>query len=134
MGHLSDVEVVRFHPNCNYVLTGSSDHTCRLWDVQKGACVRIFAKHSGPITCASISSDGKTLASAGYIYLNIGTDNVIKLWDIGSGRCIKSMSGHTGTINSLEFSKNGSMLASGSGDDTVRLWDTNKSTDDYKRY
>ena len=35
-------QVVRFHPNCNYLATGSSDRTCRLWDVQSGQCVRLF--------------------------------------------------------------------------------------------
>ena len=47
VGHLSDVDVssfsnspkvVQFHPNCNYVITGSSDHTCRMWEIQTGNC------------------------------------------------------------------------------------------------
>ena len=30
-GHEQDVDVVKFHPNCNYVATGGSDKTIRLW-------------------------------------------------------------------------------------------------------
>jgi transcription initiation factor TFIID subunit 5 len=119
-------QVVKFHPNCNYVLTGSSDQTCRLWDVQKGTCVRIFAKHNGPVTAAAISPDGRTMASA-------GTDNVIKLWDMGSGKPIKSMA-VLSTVFSLDFSRNGAILASGGADDCVRLWDTKKSNDEFKSY
>ena len=36
------VQTVRFHPNGNYVATGSMDKSCRLWDLQSGECVRVF--------------------------------------------------------------------------------------------
>lgn len=44
-GHLADVTCTRFHPNSNYVVTGSSDRTIRMWDVLTGNCVRIFTGH-----------------------------------------------------------------------------------------
>lgn len=84
-GHLSDVNVskladsqpmsplligvwlqcVTFHPNSLYIATGSSDRTCRLWDVQKGMCVRVFVGHRGSVMKVKISPDGRWLASAG---------------------------------------------------------------------
>ena len=36
-------QVAQFHPNGKYVVTGSSDHTCRLWDIHNGQCVRLLA-------------------------------------------------------------------------------------------
>lgn len=44
-GHLADITCTRFHPNSNYVVTGSSDRTIRLWDVLTGNCVRILTGH-----------------------------------------------------------------------------------------
>ena len=38
-------QCVQFHPNTNYVATGSTDRSVRLWDVQHGDCVRIFTGH-----------------------------------------------------------------------------------------
>ena len=35
-------QTVAFHPNGNYLATGSTDLTCRLWDVQSGHCVRVM--------------------------------------------------------------------------------------------
>jgi transcription initiation factor TFIID subunit 5 len=36
VGHQGDVDVVRWHPNCQYLATGSCDRTVRLWDVASG--------------------------------------------------------------------------------------------------
>ena len=40
--HFIILQVARIHPNGSYIATGSSDHTCRLWDINNGACVRVF--------------------------------------------------------------------------------------------
>ena len=36
---------VAFHPNCNYVATGSCDRTVRFWDLNTGSSVRFFTGH-----------------------------------------------------------------------------------------
>jgi hypothetical protein len=107
---------VRFHPNSLYLATGSSDWTARLWDVQKGACVRAFLGHRGNVSALAFSPDGRYLASA-------GEDLAVNLWDLGSGRRIKSMTGHTASIYSLAFSQESALLVSGGADWTVRCWD-----------
>ena len=39
VGHFSDVDCLTFHPNNNYVASGSSDRSVRLWDARlKKAC------------------------------------------------------------------------------------------------
>ena len=88
-GHLSDVDVsqtykmvylwdwltyavlcqcVQFHPNSLYLATGSSDWTARLWDVQKGSCLRVFIGHQGIVSTLAFSPDGKYLATAGMYF------------------------------------------------------------------
>ena len=80
-GHLSDVDVsefafmlkrtepqmqcVQFHPNSLYLATGSSDWTARLWDVQRGTCLRVFIGHQAAVSALALSPDGKYLATAG---------------------------------------------------------------------
>jgi hypothetical protein len=46
------------------------------------------------------------------------------LWDLERGEEVARLRGHTSFIWSLAFSRDGATLVSGSGDATVRLWDT----------
>ncbi|KAK6147983.1 hypothetical protein DH2020_018895 [Rehmannia glutinosa] len=120
-GHLSDVDCVQWHANCNYIATGSSDRTVRLWDVQSGECVRIFVGHRSMILCLAMSPDGRYMASG-------DEDGTIMMWDLATGRCISPLVGHNSCIWSLSFSCEGSLLASGSADCTVKLWDVATSS------
>ncbi|KAK2098930.1 Transcription initiation factor TFIID subunit 5 [Saguinus oedipus] len=115
--------VARFHPNSNYVATGSADRTVRLWDVLNGNCVRIFTGHKGPIHSLTFSPNGRFLATG-------ATDGRVLLWDIGHGLMVGELKGHTDTVCSLRFSRDGEILASGSMDNTVRLWDAIKAFED----
>nr|GMD51969.1 transcription initiation factor TFIID subunit 5 [Ipomoea batatas] len=116
-----NLQCVQWHANCNYIATGSSDKTVRLWDVQSGECVRIFIGHRSMILSLAMSPDGRYMASG-------DEDGKIMVWDLASGRCITPLVGHTSCVWTLDFSCEGSLLASGSADCTVKLWDITTST------
>ncbi|CAN8003045.1 unnamed protein product [Ixodes pacificus] len=114
-------QCVKFHPNCNYLATGSSDRCLRLWSVQEGRVVRTLPSHRGTIFALAFSPDGQLLASA-------GEDRRIKVWDLGSSSLLKELRGHTDAVYDLSFNRDGSLLASGGAEPLVRLWDLRRST------
>jgi WD40 repeat protein len=72
--------------------------------------------HTAPLHALAVSSDGRTLASA-------GDDHVVKLWDLHTRSVRHTLATHADTVCGLAFSPNGKRLASVSHDGTVVLWD-----------
>ncbi len=58
-GHFSGVDCLTFHPNSNYLATGSSDRCVRLWDCVTGLCVRLMTGHKDAVACLAFSADGR---------------------------------------------------------------------------
>ncbi len=55
--------------------------------------------------------------------MNAGTDKRILVWEVGGATQLCELRGHQDTVYQLVFSRDGSLLASGSGDNSVKLWD-----------
>ena len=62
-GHISDVEVLEWHPNSHYVATGSSDKQVRLWKVETGECVRLMFILSGAVRSLCFTKNGSYLVA-----------------------------------------------------------------------
>lgn len=132
-GHTSMiVNCVGWHPNCNYIITGSEDKTARLWDVHSGRTVRLLNGCAAGINSVKISPCGKYAAGA-------DGGGVVHLWDMGSGKKMtefrnkrREKSGRTlsdiSMIHSMSFSACGSGLATGGDDCCVRIWDVRQES------
>lgn len=87
----------------------------RLWSVADGQLAGAFKGHQDALYAATLSPDGKLLATSSY-------DQQIKLWDVASGRELRTLAGHNDAVFDLAFRNDGKILASASGDRTAKLW------------
>ncbi len=62
-GHLKDINDIDFFPGRRFVVTGSSDKTVKVWDIEKRGEVASL-DCSNKVTSVAISNDGKYLAAA----------------------------------------------------------------------
>ena len=66
-----------FSPDGSLLLTGSSDKTARLWNVQNGTQIRVFERLA-TVAAAVFCPDGKCILAA-------SLDRVVKIYDVESG-------------------------------------------------
>ena len=124
-GHTNWVNSVAFAPDGKTLASGSYDNAIKLWGARSGALLRTLEGHKRGIVSVAFAPDGNTLASGGWDY-------TIKTWDARSSELQLSIDargpdherkGHTDWVSSVAFAPDGKTLASGSGDDTIKLWD-----------
>lgn len=140
-GHYSDnINCINWHPNCNYVLTGSDDKTVRMWDVQSGQCVRLLSGSAGGVHKIEVSPSGQYVAGAD----NMG---IVHLWDLRNGRKVDELNhrqlkeskisgSFPAVVQSLSWSHCGSAIGTGTDNSFINIWDVrgignNSSNPDY---
>jgi U3 small nucleolar RNA-associated protein 15 len=114
-GHRDYVRCCVAHPTSKSLfLSGSYDHTLKLWDAQSGECVATM-DHGAPVECVLPFSNGTSVVSSG--------GNVIRVWDLmGSYHPMASFSNHQKTIMSLCFDGQQQRLLSGGLDKQVKVY------------
>jgi WD40 repeat protein len=112
---------VAFAPDSKTLATGDAFGVIRVWNVETGEFVSIFARtvkrdvESPRLYSLAFLPNGKTLVSA-------GDDHFVTLWDLATGQERRRLTGHAARVNSLAIAPNGKTLASGSDDGTALIW------------
>lgn len=110
------ITCLQFNPKTNTIVTGSDDHTLRVWSSETGKCISILKGHLGGVWSSELTPDG--------IVISGSTDRTVKVWNGKTGKLIHTLYGHSSTVRCLAL--NGTQVVSGSRDNTLRLWDINE--------
>ena len=115
-GHTDMVWACGFSPDGTHIVSGSLDHTVRVWDAASGAELATLTGHAGRVNACGFSPDGTRIVSA-------SDDNTVKVWDAASGAELATLTGHTNAVQACGFNPDGDRIVSGSLDHTVKVWD-----------
>lgn len=110
------------------IITGSDDHSIRVYDIHTGKLQRVLNGHDGGVW--ALQYVGNTLVTG-------SIDRTVRVWNIETGKCHFVLRGHTSTVRCLKIimpseiiQPNGSVsiepsepiIVSGSRDMTIRVW------------
>ena len=97
-------------------ISGSADGTIRVWDHNRGKCLKTLAGHSGAVTSA-VWSGG---LGAGCV-VSGGTDGQVRLWDARGGRCLQWIQAHASSVTKVICDSR--FIFSSSRDGSLRVWE-----------
>jgi WD40 repeat protein len=86
-GHKGWAMACAYSPDGKTIVTGSSDHTLKLWDSETGAELLTLFGHQHNVNCCAYSPCGRYIVSA-------SNDGTIKVWEAGSDVEAARLPGH----------------------------------------
>ncbi|EJU01348.1 WD40 repeat-like protein [Dacryopinax primogenitus] len=111
-GHDGSVLCLKFDGKSSFLVSGSSDGSILIWDLEKGIILhRIMKAHEGGVL--TLDFDDQRIVSG-------GRDNTVRVWDRQSYDLKRIMTGHEGPVNCIILQ--GSTIVSASGDGKLMMW------------
>ncbi len=113
-GHDGPVRHVEWNGGPVLVSVGA-DKKVNFWKAPEGK-INSSATSDFRVLAAAMTSDGKTLATA-------GESDTIQLWDVTAGKATAKLNDKMDWTISVAFSADGKQMLSGDWDGNVRVWD-----------
>ncbi len=115
-GHSASVLCVAITRDGRLAVSGSSDHTVKVWNLATERMLLTLEGHSSAVWGIAVSPDGRWAVSA-------SADHTLKVWDLERGCLLGTIEGHTNSVNAVAVSGDGRRAVSVSADRTLKLWD-----------
>ena len=93
-------------------LSGSADHTLRLWDLATGETLRTLEGHTRGVSAVAVLADGSRALSGSW-------DDTLRLWDLATGECLSEYTADA-EISCVAFARD-DLIVAGSADGKIHI-------------
>lgn len=119
IGHQAEVTAISFHPDGQWLASGSSDKSVQIWDVPSGRKVKLL-EVADAVSSVEFSPNGSLLG------LGLGNRDRnregVQLWHVESWKEAKKLAENKQHVNRISFSADSSMILAGGLDHTIQVW------------
>lgn len=114
-GHLQPVSALAFSLDGKVLVSGSYDHSIRVWQVSPPGEVATLRRHTSSVGALAFHPSG--------ILISGSRDKSIRLWNLSTQSELAQLTGHLEGVAAVTVSPDGTLLASGSLDGTIKVWE-----------
>jgi len=117
-GHTSWVFDAAVSPDGRSAVSGSTDKTVKIWDLETGECRLTLEGHTARVNSVAIMPDGQRILSG-------SKDGSIRIWDAADGRVVASWKASEDAVCSVAVAPDGRRIITSGGDrdPTLKIWD-----------
>ena len=113
--HTQAVQAVAVTPDGRRAVSGSSDATLRLWDVNTGESLSVIEGANLGAYAVAVAPEGERVA--------VGCkDGRLREFRLPDGELLRDLSGHLGYVRSVVYTPGGRRLVSSGDDGRIRVW------------
>lgn len=117
-GHYSAVTAVCYSSDGNFIATGSSDKSVKLWRRSDGREIRTFQGNGSGIRGVSINTSGSSV-------LAVGENGTVIIWNLNTGEMIRKFKPDSDRFTCASFNPDGTKIVTGSYKSFISVWDIN---------
>lgn len=114
-GHREAVNDVALTPDGRQVLSASSDHTVKVWDLETGVLVRTLRGHSSDVHGVAVSSSGRWAVSVAGNASSPDGDPSLRTWDLESGATLGTSTDAPDCLTCVALSPDDRTIIAGTG-------------------
>ncbi|CEM10818.1 unnamed protein product [Vitrella brassicaformis CCMP3155] len=120
-GHEDAVDSVRWLDQTSFI-TGSHDHSLKVWDSTSGECVKTLKGSTEGIYNVDVSNDRKL-----FLTCSAGKSKNAAVWDAHKATLLRHLDGHPSAVYHGAFAPTNTHTITGGKDGSVRVHDVNVS-------
>lgn len=122
-----EVLAVRFSPCGNFLASGNSDGSIRIFNIVDGTVAHIIESGSSaalPTTCIRFRPQNyHSSTQTRNVFLTANAAGAVQHWHMTSGKCLHTFTDEENEINALDYNDDGSQFATGGRDTKIRIYD-----------
>ena len=101
----------------NRLISGSTDNTIKIWDLESGECLKTLEDHDDWVRSILLIQNNKFISGS--------LDGRIKIWDLNSYECLITLKNNSGVISLCQLPNN--QIACGCLNGVIVIWNLDNS-------